>query len=94
MGLVNVIFIVIVILIVDCLGRKFLLIIGFIGMVIGMFGVVSMVFLNIIGIGMFVFIIIYIVFFMMLWGLICWVFILEIFFNKIRGCVVVIVVVV
>jgi MFS transporter, SP family, xylose:H+ symportor len=85
MGLVNVIFTVIAILTVDRLGRKPLLITGSIGMAIGMFGVASMAFSNIIGIGTLVFIIIYTASFMMSWGPICWVLISEIFPNKIRG---------
>ncbi|MED3980437.1 D-xylose transporter XylE [Priestia megaterium] len=85
MGLVNVIFTVIAILTVDRLGRRPLLIIGSIGMAIGMFGVASMAFSNIIGIGTLVFIIIYTASFMMSWGPICWVLISEIFPNKIRG---------
>ncbi|MEH7293167.1 D-xylose transporter XylE [Priestia megaterium] len=85
MGLVNVFFTVIAILTVDRLGRKPLLITGSIGMAIGMFGVASMAFSNIIGIGTLVFIIIYTASFMMSWGPICWVLISEIFPNKIRG---------
>ncbi|PEZ76310.1 D-xylose transporter XylE [Bacillus sp. AFS017274] len=85
MGLVNVIFTVIAILTVDRWGRKPLLIVGSIGMAIGMFGVASMAFSNIIGVGTLVFIIIYTASFMMSWGPICWVLISEIFPNKIRG---------
>ncbi|MGK3723218.1 D-xylose transporter XylE [Priestia megaterium] len=85
MGLVNVIFTIIAILTVDRWGRKPLLIVGSIGMAIGMFGVASMAFSNIIGIGTLVFIIIYTASFMMSWGPICWVLISEIFPNKIRG---------
>ncbi|WP_263703041.1 D-xylose transporter XylE [Bacillus thuringiensis] len=85
MGLVNVIFTVIAILTVDRWGRKPLLIVGSIGMAIGMFGVASMAFANIIGIGTLIFIIVYTASFMMSWGPICWVLISEIFPNKIRG---------
>ncbi|CUB12792.1 D-xylose-proton symporter [Bacillus cereus] len=85
MGLVNVLFTVIAILTVDRWGRKPLLIVGSIGMATGMFGVASMAFTNIIGIGTLVFIIIYTASFMMSWGPICWVLISEIFPNKIRG---------
>lgn len=52
---------------------------------IGMFGVSSMAFSNMIGIGTLIFIIIYTASFMMSWGPICWVLISEIFPNKIRG---------
>ncbi len=68
MGLVNVIFTVIAILTVDRWGRKPLLIVGSIGMAIGMFGVASMAFANIIGIGTLIFIIVYTASFMMSWG--------------------------
>lgn len=85
MGLVNVIFTVLAIMTVDKWGRKPLLITGSIGMAIGMFGVASMAFLNIIGLGTLLFIIIFTASFMMSWGPICWVLISEIFPNKIRG---------
>lgn len=85
MGLVNVVFTVIAIATVDKWGRKPLLIVGSIGMAVGMFAIGSLAFLNIIGIGTLVFIIIYTASFMMSWGPICWVLISEIFPNKIRG---------
>ncbi len=85
MGLVNVVFTVVAIMTVDRWGRKPLLIVGSIGMAIGMFAIGSLAFLNIIGIGTLVFIIIYTASFMMSWGPICWVLISEIFPNKIRG---------
>ncbi len=85
MGLVNVIFTVIAILTVDRWGRKPLLITGSIGMAVGMFGVATMAFSNVIGIGTLIFIIIFTASFMMSWGPICWVLISEIFPNKIRG---------
>src|SRR5690625_2442960 len=85
MGLVNVVFTVIAILTVDKWGRKPLLIFGSIGMAVGMVGVATMAFSNIIGIGTLIFIIIFTASFMMSWGPICWVLISEIFPNKIRG---------
>lgn len=85
MGLVNVIFTIVAIMTVDRWGRKPLLISGSIGMAIGMFGVASMAFSNVIGIGTLIFIIIFTASFMMSWGPICWVLISEIFPNKIRG---------
>ncbi|KKK36299.1 major facilitator transporter [Mesobacillus campisalis] len=85
MGLVNVIFTVVAIYTVDKWGRKPLLITGSIGMALGMFGVASLAFANVIGISTLVFIIIYTASFMMSWGPICWVLISEIFPNKIRG---------
>ncbi len=85
MGLINVVFTLIAIFTVDKFGRKPLLIIGSIGMMIGMFGVAGMAFSNTIGIGTLIFIIIYTASFMMSWGPVVWVLISEIFPNKIRG---------
>jgi SP family xylose:H+ symportor-like MFS transporter len=85
MGLINVVFTVIAIVTVDKVGRKPLLIIGSIGMAIGMIAISALSFLNIIGIGTLVFIIVYTASFMMSWGPICWVLIAEIYPNQIRG---------
>ncbi|MFB5664005.1 D-xylose transporter XylE [Alteribacillus sp. HJP-4] len=85
MGLVNVIFTVIAILTVDKIGRKPLLIIGSIGMTAGMFGVAGMAFMDAIGIGTLIFIIIYTASFMMSWGPVVWVLLSEMFPNKVRG---------
>jgi SP family xylose:H+ symportor-like MFS transporter len=85
MGLINVVFTVIAIVTVDKVGRKPLLIIGSIGMAVGMIAISALSFLNIIGIGTLVFIIVYTASFMMSWGPICWVLIAEIYPNQIRG---------
>lgn len=85
MGLVNVVFTLVAIMTVDKWGRKPLLIVGSIGMAIGMIGVSSMAFFDVIGVSTLIFIIIYTASFMMSWGPICWVLISEIFPNKIRG---------
>jgi SP family xylose:H+ symportor-like MFS transporter len=85
MGLVNVIFTVLAIVTVDKWGRKPLLITGSIGMAIGMLAISIMSFNNVIGIGTLIFIIIFTASFMMSWGPICWVYISELFPNKIRG---------
>ncbi|MFW6290404.1 MAG: D-xylose transporter XylE [Mariniphaga sp.] len=85
MGLVNVIFTVVAIFTVDKWGRKPLLIVGSAGMAIGMFAISALAFMEVIGIGTLVFIIIYTASFMMSWGPITWVLISEIFPNKIRG---------
>lgn len=85
MGLVNVAFTVLAIATVDKWGRKPLLIVGSIGMAVGMIAISTLSFLNIIGIGTLIFIIVYTASFMMSWGPICWVLISEIFPNKIRG---------
>jgi SP family xylose:H+ symportor-like MFS transporter len=85
MGLINVLFTVLAILTVDKWGRKPLLMVGSIGMAVGMFAIGILSFMNIIGIGTLIFIIVYTASFMMSWGPICWVLISEIFPNKIRG---------
>ena len=85
MGFVNIVFTVVAILTVDKWGRKPLLIVGSIGMAIGMFAIGIMAYLQIIGVGTLIFIVIYTASFMMSWGPICWVLISEIFPNTIRG---------
>lgn len=85
MGLVNVVFTVVAILTVDKWGRKPLLMVGSVGMAIGMFAIGTLAFMQIIGMGTLIFIIIYTASFMMSWGPICWVLISELFPNKIRG---------
>ena len=85
MGLINVVFTVIAIATVDKWGRKPLLMIGSVGMAFGMFAIGALAFMKVIGISTLVFIIIYTASFMMSWGPICWVYISELFPNKIRG---------
>lgn len=85
MGVVNVIFTVVAIVSVDKWGRKPLLMVGSVGMAIGMFAIGALSFMQVIGIGTLIFIIIYTASFMMSWGPITWVLISEIFPNKIRG---------
>jgi SP family xylose:H+ symportor-like MFS transporter len=85
MGLINVIFTVLAIVTVDKWGRKPLLITGSVGMAIGMFAISILSFNNIIGISTLVFIILFTASFMMSWGPICWVYISELFPNKVRG---------
>ncbi|WP_319481675.1 D-xylose transporter XylE [uncultured Draconibacterium sp.] len=85
MGLVNVVFTVVAILTVDKWGRKPLLMVGSIGMAVGMFAIGALSFMEVIGIGTLIFIIVYTASFMMSWGPICWVLISELFPNKIRG---------
>ena len=85
MGLVNVIFTVVAILTVDKWGRKPLLITGSIGMAIGMIAIAFLSYFDIISIHTLIFIIIFTASFMMSWGPICWVYISELFPNKIRG---------
>ncbi len=85
MGIVNIIFTVVAIFTVDKLGRKPLLIIGSVGMMIGMAALAALSFTETIGIAALIFIIIYTASFMMSWGPICWVLIAEIFPNTIRS---------
>lgn len=85
MGLVNVAFTIVAIQTVDKWGRKPLLMAGSIGMAVGMFGVASLAFFDVIGVGTLIFIIVYTASFMMSWGPICWVLLAEIFPNKVRG---------
>ncbi len=85
MGIINILFTVVAILTVDKWGRKPLLIVGSIGMMIGMVALGALSFMNSIGLAALIFIVIYTASFMMSWGPICWVLISEIFPNTIRG---------
>lgn len=85
MGIVNVVFTVVAIKTVDKWGRKPLLMLGSIGMAFGMFGVATLAFFDIIGIGTLFFIVFYTASYMMSWGPIVWVLLSEIFPNRIRG---------
>lgn len=85
MGIVNIVFTVVAIFTVDKVGRRPLLIIGSVGMMIGMTALAILSFTGTIGLAALVFIIIYTASFMMSWGPICWVLIAEIFPNTIRS---------
>ncbi len=85
MGLINIVFTLVAIFTVDKWGRKPLLIVGSVGMMIGMISLGLLSFMNLIGVAALVSMIVYTASFMMSWGPICWVLISEIFPNTIRG---------
>ncbi|MDR2774870.1 MAG: D-xylose transporter XylE [Tannerella sp.] len=85
MGFVNVIFTVLAIVTVDRWGRKPLLVTGSIGMAAGMIAIAVLSYFDVISIFTLIFIILFTASFMMSWGPICWVYISELFPNKIRG---------
>ncbi len=85
MGLINIAFTLVAIFTVDKWGRKPLLIIGSVGMMVGMISLGVLSFMNLIGIAALISMIVYTASFMMSWGPICWVLISEIFPNTIRG---------
>ncbi|MFI3305809.1 MAG: D-xylose transporter XylE [Rikenellaceae bacterium] len=85
MGVINIAFTMVAILTVDKWGRRPLLIVGSVGMMIGMVALGTLSFMDQIGIAALIFIVIYTASFMMSWGPICWVLIAEIFPNTIRG---------
>ena len=85
MGFVNIVFTLVAIFTVDKWGRKPLLIVGSIGMMLGMLSIGILSFSGSLGIMALVSIVIYTASFMMSWGPICWVLISEIFPNTIRG---------
>ncbi|REE83793.1 SP family xylose:H+ symportor-like MFS transporter [Lutibacter oceani] len=84
-GAVNLLFTVLAILTVDKYGRKPLMIIGALGMAISMFALGTTFFMESVGIGALLFMLIYVASFAMSWGPVCWVLLSEIFPNKIRG---------
>ena len=84
-GAVNLAFTVLAIMTVDKFGRKPLMIIGALGMAISMFALGTTFFMESVGIGALVFMLLYVASFAMSWGPVCWVLLSEIFPNKIRG---------
>jgi len=84
-GAVNLLFTVLAIMTVDKFGRKPLMIIGAAGMAISMFALGTTFFMESVGMGALVFMLVYVASFAMSWGPVCWVLLSEIFPNKIRG---------
>jgi len=84
-GAVNLLFTVLAIMTVDKYGRKPLMIIGAIGMAFAMFALGTTFFMESVGMGALIFMLIYVASFAMSWGPVCWVLLSEIFPNKIRG---------
>ncbi|MFD0837468.1 D-xylose transporter XylE [Mariniflexile aquimaris] len=84
-GAVNLLFTVLAIMTVDKYGRKPLMIIGALGMAISMFALGTTFFMESVGFGALIFMLIYVASFAMSWGPVCWVLLSEIFPNKIRG---------
>lgn len=85
MGFINIVFTLVAILTVDKYGRKPLLILGSVGMMIGMTSLAILSFSSSLGLLALISIVLYTASFMMSWGPICWVLISEIFPNTIRG---------
>ena len=84
-GAVNLLFTVLAIMTVDKYGRKPLMIIGAIGMAFAMFALGTTFFMESVGMGALIFMLIYVASFAMSWGPVCWVLLSEMFPNKIRG---------
>lgn len=84
-GAVNLLFTVLAIMTVDKYGRKPLMIIGAVGMAFAMFALGTSFFMESVGVGALIFMLIYVASFAMSWGPVCWVLLSEIFPNKIRG---------
>ncbi len=84
-GLINMVFTIIAILTVDKFGRKPLMIIGGIGMAVSMLLLGFSFYLEKVGIGALIFMLLYTASFAMSWGPVTWVLLSEIFPNSIRG---------
>ena len=84
-GAVNLTFTVLAIFTVDKFGRKPLMMIGGIGMAVSMIALGMSFYLESIGIGTLIFMLLYTASFAMSWGPVTWVLLSEIFPNRIRG---------
>jgi len=84
-GVFNLLFTVLAIMTVDKYGRKPLMIIGALGMALAMFALGSAFFMDAVGLGALLFMLVYVAGFAMSWGPVTWVLLSEVFPNKIRG---------
>lgn len=84
-GVVNVIFMVLALKLVDKVGRKPLLLTGSIGCAFSLFLIAILGSMNAFGIVALGGILLYIIFFQLTWGVVTWIVVSEIFPNKIRG---------
>lgn len=84
-GIINLTFTVVAIMTVDRFGRKPLMIIGALGMAVSMFALGMTFYMESVGIGALVFMLLYTASFAMSWGPVAWVLLAEIFPNNIRG---------
>ncbi len=84
-GAINLIFTVIAIVSVDRFGRKPLQLIGAIGMALSMFALGTTFFLDQMGVGSLIAMLVYVASFALSWGPVTWVLLSEIFPNSIRG---------
>ena len=84
-GVVNLVFTVVAIATVDRFGRKPLQIIGALGMAVSMIALGLTLYLNSVGLGALLFMLLYTASFAVSWGPVTWVLLSEIFPNKIRG---------
>src|SRR5699024_2118388 len=84
-GVIAVVCSIITISLIDTKGRKFFLLLGSAGCAICLIAVASLFLMGIQGIGTLIFILGFIAIFQTTWGPVAWVYISEVFPNKIRG---------
>jgi SP family xylose:H+ symportor-like MFS transporter len=84
-GTINLLFTVVAIFSVDKFGRKPLMIIGALGMAVAMFALGTTFYMNNLGIGALICMLVYVASFAVSWGPVTWVMLSEIFPNSIRS---------
>lgn len=84
-GIVNLIFVLISLLLVEKVGRKLLLLIGSVGMAIGMFGIAILAYADMMGFGAFMFILLFVATYNLSFGPLVWTLASELFPNRVRG---------